>query len=62
MRSEQLLKPAMWKALRREALPGVTNKLQVLPSATGEQVGDYAAITVAQYGLEKALEKGEPKQ
>lgn len=52
MRCENLLSEAMWRAIRREALPHTANVLKVVPARTGEQIGDFAALMVAQYGLE----------
>ena len=41
----------MWRVLREEALVYTSTDLQVLPAGTGEQLGDFASIMVAQYGL-----------
>ena len=62
MRCEELLKPSMWRAIRREALPHCWQELQVLPAGTGEQIGDFAAAMVAVYGLESAGERGDVQQ
>lgn len=51
-RCGELMTDAMWKAIRREALPHTANVMRVVPAQTGEQIGDFAAIMVAQYGLE----------
>lgn len=51
MRCEDLLSEAMWRAIRREALAHTANGLRVLPAQTGENIGDYAAVMVAHYGL-----------
>lgn len=51
MRAHQFIDDAMWATLRREALPGAADALRVLPSALGERIGDYAALTVAINGL-----------
>ena len=53
VRCEELLREAMWRALRREALTQTVEGLQVLPAQTGEQIGDLAAVMVAEYGLAK---------
>lgn len=53
VRCEELLREAMWRALRREALAQTVEGLQVLPAQTGEQIGDLAAVMVAEYGLAK---------
>lgn len=47
MRSEKLLRPAMEKTLRAEALPASLSVLRVLPAALGESIGDYAALSLA---------------
>lgn len=52
MRCEGLLKNAMWRAIRREALIHCWQNLTVAPAETGEQIGDFAAAMVAVYGLE----------
>ena len=51
VRCEALLREPMWRAIRREALPQTADCLRVLPAQTGEQIGDLAALMVAQYGL-----------
>ena len=50
MRSRKWLVPAMRAALAREALPDSLAACQILPSALGEDVGNYGAIAVAEYG------------
>ncbi len=47
MRAHSYMDDAMWRTLRREALSGAVDALRVLPSSLGEQIGDYAALTVA---------------
>ena len=51
VRCEDLLRPAMEAELRREAIPFSLKGLQVLPAATGEQLGDLASIMVGLYAL-----------
>ena len=46
-RCEDLLRAPMEAALAREALPQTRTGLKVLPAATGEALGDYAAVMVA---------------
>lgn len=53
-RCQELLEESMWRVIREEALPYTCNDLQVLPAGTGEQLGDFASIVVAQYGLKEA--------
>jgi len=47
----------LWKAasevIDREALPLARKVCQILPAELGEQLGDYAALAVATYGLER---------
>ena len=53
-RCQELLEESMWRVIREEALPYTCNDLQVLPAGTCEQLGDFASIVVAQYGLKEA--------
>ena len=53
-RCQELLEESMWRVIREEALIYTCNDLQVLPAGTGEQLGDFASIVVAQYGLKEA--------
>lgn len=46
-RSENLLREGMEKVIRKEALPSAANCCMIVPSALGEQIGDYAAIAAA---------------
>jgi glucokinase len=48
-RTRELLWPAALAALQREALPRSLQACRVLPAGLGEQIGDYAALTVAAY-------------
>lgn len=48
-RARELLWPAAERVLRREALPGALDVCKILPAELGEAVGDYAALSVAQY-------------
>lgn len=48
-RVRELLWPAAERVLRREALPGALDACKILPAELGEAVGDYAALSVAQY-------------
>ena len=50
-RCEDLLRPAMEAAMRREALPEVLEGLEVLPARTAERIGDYAAVMVGMNAL-----------
>lgn len=51
-RSEKFIAPAMWEALKRDALPDSVAGLRVLPAALGESIGDVAALCVAEWGGE----------
>ena len=53
-RSRELLWPHAEKVLRREALGASLNACKILTAELGENVGDYAALSVAQYELGKA--------
>lgn len=46
-RSEMLLRDAMEKALRREALAASGNACRIVPAKLGENIGDFAALSVA---------------
>lgn len=50
-RCEKLLRPAMERALLREALPDAVAACRILPAQTGEQLGDFASILAACHGL-----------
>ena len=47
-RSEILLREAMQREIEREALPRSSAVCRIVPAALGEQIGDYAALAVAQ--------------
>lgn len=49
VRSRVWLEPAMRAALEQNALPSSLAACSIVPSALGENVGNYAAIAVAQY-------------
>lgn len=46
-RQEELLRPAMEAEIAREALSRTRKACEILPSALGENIGDYAALGVA---------------
>lgn len=46
MRSGELLRRGMERALRKEALPQSLDCLQILPAELGENIGDYAALSL----------------
>lgn len=48
-RQENLLRPAMEAAIRREALPRAAAACRVLPAHLGDDVGDFAALAIARY-------------
>ncbi|GHU99615.1 N-acylmannosamine kinase [Clostridia bacterium] len=47
MRSHELIYPHAMKVLEREALPLNLKSCKIVPSALGEKIGDYAAVSVA---------------
>lgn len=51
VRCEDLLRPAMERALQAEAIPFSLTGLEVVPAQTGESIGDLASIMVALYAL-----------
>jgi len=46
-RNPHLLKPACIKAIEKEALRPAAEVCEIVPAALGEQVGDYASLSVA---------------
>ena len=46
-RNEQLMRPIVESVMRREALEPANEVCRVVPAALGEQIGDYAALSVA---------------
>lgn len=46
-RNVDLFKPAMERALREEALDKALEVCQIRPAQLGEQIGDYAAVSIA---------------
>lgn len=52
VRCEDLLRPAMERALQAEAIPFSLAGLEVVPAQTGESIGDLASIMVALYALD----------
>lgn len=46
-RAEDLLRPAMEAAISEEALFATASCCQIVPAQLGEQIGDYAALSVA---------------
>lgn len=49
-RQRDQLWPIAEQTMRAEALPGAVAVCQVVPAALGEQIGDYAALSVATLG------------
>lgn len=47
MRADDLLYPSCKKIMERECLPFALKKVQVLPAGLKENIGDYAALSVA---------------
>jgi len=50
-RSGHLLREAMERELRREALPRSLEACRIVPAALGEEIGDYAALAAAESAL-----------
>lgn len=46
-RNEDMMKPLMDEVIAREALPLASKVCKVVPAALGEEIGDYAALSVA---------------
>ena len=49
MRSHHLLQEEMHRVIAKEALAVSSEVCQVLPSALGEHIGDYAALSLSAY-------------
>lgn len=47
VRCEQLLRPSMEAALRRDAMATSLQDCRIVPAALGEEIGDYAALALA---------------
>lgn len=52
MRCEELLRPTMEEELKKEAIGYSLKGMQVLPAATGEQLGDLASVMVSLYAMD----------
>lgn len=50
-RCEELIRPAMERAMMRECLTAAYKVVSVVPAKLGESIGDYAALCVAEYGM-----------
>jgi len=48
-RCRKLLEPSMFDALRQEALPRPLSVCKIVPAELGEQIGNRAAVSIAQY-------------
>lgn len=47
MRSRELLEPAMYETIEKEALPDCYRVCKIVPAELKENIGDYAALCVA---------------
>lgn len=56
LRQEQLLRPAMEKAIRREALSDAAQVCEIVPAGLKEEIGDYAALSVGYHHLLRSVE------
>jgi glucokinase len=52
-RAEDLLAPAMRRALRKEALPASLAACEIVPAGLSENIGDIAALCVAANGINR---------
>jgi glucokinase len=50
-RAQQLIEPSMRKVIERETISYARNICQIEPAGLGENIGDYAALSVASYQL-----------
>ena len=51
-RCQDLLRPSMERMLKKNTLPQSLEVCQILPAVLGEQIGDYAALSVAAEALQ----------
>jgi len=51
-RSKNELWPYAEEVIKREALPNSMETCRVVPSLLGDEIGNYAAVTIGKYGLE----------
>ena len=51
-RQRELLEPTMLRVLEEEALPASFAACQIVPAGLGENVGDFAALAVAESGID----------
>ena len=51
-RAEDLLRPSMERVIDKEALPDSAACCRIVPAALGEEIGDYAALSVA-FGIDQ---------
>lgn len=52
-RNEELMKPVMMKVIEKEALPHAGKVCEIKPAKLGEQIGDFASLSVAVNLLQK---------
>ncbi len=57
MRARKFMENAMLRAVKREALGCAVEVCRILPAALGENVGDYAALSVAEAFISGELEE-----
>ncbi len=50
-RCEELIRPAMERAMARECLTAAHEVVSIAAAKLGESIGDYAALCVAEYGM-----------
>lgn len=53
VRQQKLIQPAMLEVVRKETLRNSLDVCQIVPSSLGEQIGDYASLSVAWQALEE---------
>jgi len=52
LKCRDLLEPPMQKILRKECLPQSLDCCEILPTGLGEEIGDYAALSIARYYID----------
>ena len=54
-RTEDLIRPPMEEILKKETLPAALSACRIVSSMLGDRIGDIAALSVAQNGLERLV-------
>jgi glucokinase len=61
LRCRRFLQASMDAEIAREALPGTARVCQIVPARLGESIGDFASLSVAVDGMDKAERGNSPE-